>query len=114
MDDLTRRVALGATGLAAAVALAGLTPTPARADDKLTAEENEKLDRQRVIACGFTEAEADAWVAVSRAAARLLELPKLHVMDDHELSHAIHILQYRLMSRPAYRKYRTPPKDEKK
>jgi hypothetical protein len=108
MKDVTRREVIG-TAAVGAVALGGVGPSLASGDDKPVLTADEKLDRERVLACGFTEAEADCWVALGRAAAQFLALPKLHVMDDHEIAHAIHVLQYRLMSRPAYRKYRTPP-----
>jgi hypothetical protein len=113
MDEVTRREAIGTTGVAAAVALAGLT-SPARADDSPAKEADEKLDRQRVLACGFTEAEADCWLLLNQMGAKFFALPKLHEMDDHELAHAIHVLQYRLLSRPAYRKYKELAKGEKK
>jgi hypothetical protein len=113
MDEVTRREAIGATGVAAAVALAGWT-SPARADDKPDKEADEKLDRQRVLACGFTEAEADCWLHLNQTAAKFFALPKLHEMDEHELAHAIHVLQYRLLSRPAYRKYKEQAKGDKK
>jgi hypothetical protein len=114
MEDVSRREVIETVALPGAAALTGLTPNAASADDieALTAEE--KLDRDRVLACGFTEAEANCWVSLNRTAARFFDLPKLHVMDDHELAHAIHVLQYRLMSRHAYRKYKPPAQGEKK
>ena len=99
MRGTTRREAIGLAGVAARAESAEDAPI-------LTADE--KLDRERVLACGFTEAEADCWVSLGRTAGQFLNLPKLHVMDDHEIAHAIHVLQYRLMSRPAYRKYKGP------
>jgi hypothetical protein len=35
-------------------------------------------------------------------------------MDDHEVAHAIHIVQHKLLSRPAYRKYKDLAKGEMK
>ncbi len=99
MNEMTRRSALG---LAAVTGVAALAP----ADDKK--EVGEKLlreDRQRVIAAGLTPQEADCWSAVADAAGKFFDLPKLHVMDDHEVAHAIHIIQHKLLARPAYRKY---------
>lgn len=113
MDDLTRRQVLGGVSAVAGVVLPGLLP-PAKGDDKRDPEAEEKLDRQRVIAAGFTEAEADCWLLLNRAAGKFFELPKLHPMDDHEIAHAVHALQYRLMMRPAYRKYKEVAKGEKK
>src|SRR5262249_3334853 len=56
MNDVTRRQAVGVASLAGAFAVAGLNPGTATADDKPKSEFDEKADRQRVIACGFTEA----------------------------------------------------------
>lgn len=112
MDEMTRRAVFGATALAGAASLTAMMPA-ARADDKPGDAFDEKADRERIIACGFTEAEADCWVLLGRTAGKFLSLPKLHVMDDHEIAHAIHILQYRLLSRPAYRKYTAKPQDAK-
>jgi hypothetical protein len=62
-------------------------------------------DRDRVIACGMTEAEADCWELIAKAAGKFFELPKLHPMDEHEVAHAIHVVQNKLLARPVYRKY---------
>jgi hypothetical protein len=94
MDDVTRREALKLV-TAGAAATAGA----------VNAAENTRLDRERVIACGMTEAEADCWEVVAEAAGKFFGLPKLHPMDDHEVAHAIHVIQHKLLSRPAYRKY---------
>jgi len=107
MDEMTRRQAVAA--LAGAPALAGLGGA---ADKK--AEFDEAGERKRVLACGLTEAEADCWVTVARAAGQFFDLPKLHPMDDHEVAHAIHIIQHKLLSRPMYRKYKESFKAEKK
>jgi hypothetical protein len=61
----------------------------------------------------MTDAEADCWVTVARAAGQFFELPKLHPMDDHEVAHAIHVIQHKLLSRPTYRKYKELAKGEK-
>jgi hypothetical protein len=90
MIDMTRRSALAA-----------FTTAFATADDKKPADE----DRKHVIAAGLNEAEADCWVATANAAAKFFALPQLHNMDDHEVSHAIHVIQNKLLARPAYRKY---------
>jgi hypothetical protein len=113
MDNITRRQAVGAAASAGAAALAGLAPA-AGTDGKPAAALDEKSERQRVIACGMTEAEADCWVLVARAAGKFFELPKLHPMDDHEVAHAIHVIQWKLLGRPAYRQYKKPAKGEKK
>jgi hypothetical protein len=114
MEDITRREVVGGAALAGVLALAGLTPAPAAADDKPQTAFDEQTERQRVRACGMTEAEADCWVLIALAAGKFLELPKLHPMDDHEVAHAIHIVQHKLLSRPAYRRYKELAKGEKK
>jgi hypothetical protein len=100
MDDMTRR---GALALAVGAGAAALTT--AHAADEPDKAKVPTTDRERVIACGMTEAEADCWEAVADAAGKFFELPKLHVMDEHEVAHAVHVIQHKLLSRPAYRKY---------
>ena len=112
MDELTRRQALKSI---AAAGMGASLPSPP--DAQLGAErsdEEQKRDRQRVIACGLTEAEADCWEAVAEAAGHYFRLPKLHPMDEDEVARAIHIIQYKLLSRPAYRKYLELAKGQKK
>jgi hypothetical protein len=95
-------------------AAAGLS---AGADGQIStqrSEEEKKLDRQRVIASGMTEAEAECWEAVAEAASKFFRLPKLHPMDDDEVARAIHIIQNKLLSRPTYRKYQEMSKVLKK
>jgi hypothetical protein len=100
MDDMTRRAAMTLAATTGAATLA-----PAMQDKKEDAAKETAADRQRVIAAGLTEAEADCWSAVAEAAGKFFALPKLHVMDDHEVAHAIHIIQHKLLARPTYRKY---------
>jgi hypothetical protein len=104
MNHITRRSAL------AAAATAGAAAFTQAADNKIAADE----DRKRVIAASLTEAEADCWAATAEAAGKFFALPQLHVMDDHEVSHAIHVIQHKLLARPAYRKYLELAKAEDK
>jgi hypothetical protein len=104
MDRLTRRQALAGTAVAGVAALLGPTAGATAAKDK-KAQGKAMTDRERVIACGFTEAEADCWELTAKAAGKFFKLPKLHPMDDHEVAHAIHVIQHKLLSRPAYRHY---------
>jgi hypothetical protein len=114
MSEFTRRNVLfrsSQIGL-----LAGLTPVADAAaavggvDDRT---ETEKLDRECVVGVGMTEEEADCWEATGRLAGKLLALPELHPMERQEISSVIHVIQYRLLSRPNYRKYKDlhKPKD---
>ena len=93
MKDLTRPAAM------AALATGG-TAAFAAADDKAAS-----ADRKFVLEAGLTDAEADCWAAAADAAGKFFALPKLHVMDDHEVAHAIHVIQNKLLARPTYRKY---------
>jgi hypothetical protein len=124
MDDLTRRGALALAGtvatLLAAAHVSADEPKPQDAPpskDKPKSDTTDAFlaeDRKRVIACGMTEAEADCWEQTARAAGKFFELPKLHPMDDHEVAHAIHVIQHKLLSRPVYRKYLEMAKAQKK
>src|SRR5262245_43997411 len=107
MDDLTRRAALQLAAVGTAAALTGAAAAddkakPGASDDKA---QPPMSDRERVLTCGLTEAEADCWELSAQAAGKFFELPKLHPMDDHEVAHAIHVIQHKLLSRPTYRKY---------
>lgn len=111
MEDLNRRQAvLAATGIAA---LAGLT-SPVKAEEKPNPMVDESAEKKRVMECGMTEAEAECWIVVSQAAGKFFDLPKLHSMDDHEVAHAIHVIQHKLLSRPVYRKYKELAMNPKK
>lgn len=125
MPDPTRREALAAT--TGVLALTGFAhaeqdekPKPEMLKEgrrKPTPQEEEqsaKADRRRVIACGMTEAEADCWEAIAKAAGKFFDLPKLHPMDDQEVAQAIHVVQNKLLGRPTYRKYLEIAKAEAK
>jgi hypothetical protein len=119
MTELNRREALAAAGVMGLTAVANAQDEKPKAVEPLKpgksdAKFDEAADRKRVIACGMTEAEADCWEAVAKAAGKFFELPKIHPMDDHEVAHAIHIIQHKLLSRPVYRKYLELAKGEKK
>jgi hypothetical protein len=108
MDDVTRRAALKLAATAGVVLAAGQVGSATAVDDKDKDKDKSKpdpTDRQRVIEAGLTEDEADVWELTAQLAGKFFKLPKLHVMDDHEITHAIHVLQYRLLSRPTYRRY---------
>jgi hypothetical protein len=114
MDDISRRQAVAVAALTGAQALIGLSPALAAAADKPKQVLDEKAERQHVLGVGFTEAEADCWLLVARTAGSFFDLPKLHPMDDHEVAHAIHVIQNKLLSRPTYRRYRGVAKGENK
>ncbi len=109
MSIPTRRDMLAATASGTAMALAPLTL--ANEQDKAKPP---MTDRDIVLACGLTEAEADCWELIGKAAGKFFELPKLHSMDDHEVSHAIHVVQHKLLSRPVYRRYLEMAKAQRK
>jgi hypothetical protein len=124
MPQPTRRDALAAVGVLAMTGFAHAEQDEKPKSEmlkegkrKLTPKEEElsaEADRKRVIACGMTEAEADCWEAIAKAAGKFFELPKLHPMDDHEVAHAIHVIQNKLLGRPTYRKYLEMAKAEAK
>jgi hypothetical protein len=87
-------------------------PAPAR--PRPLKEGWQKTERERVMACGFTEAEADCWVVLADAAGKFFALPTPHSMDDHEVAHATHVIQQKLLGRPTYRRYLELAKREKK
>jgi hypothetical protein len=62
-------------------------------------------ERERVMSLGFTEEEAECWVLAASVAGKFFSLPDLHSMEEHEVAHAIHVVQSKLLSRPAYRRY---------
>lgn len=62
-------------------------------------------ERERVMSLGFSEEEAECWMLAGSVAGKFFSLPDLHPMDDHEVAHAIHVVQSKLLSRPAYRRY---------
>jgi hypothetical protein len=112
MDEMTRREAL--KSIAVAGAAADLLAAPGAQIDVKRSDEEKKLDRQRVLACGMTEAEADCWEAVAEAAGAFFRLPKLHPTDADEVAQAVHVIQNKLLSRPTYRKYVELAKSQKK
>jgi hypothetical protein len=118
MDDLTRRRAFGA----AAIGTLGLSTTfaaqpdePAKpalkpedtasAPKRASKTADESKDRKAVMGAGMTADEAECWELVAKAAGKFFSLPKEHPMDDHEVAHAIHVIQNKLLGRPTYRKY---------
>jgi hypothetical protein len=76
--------------LAAGTDIKGQTPT---------------TERERVMSLGLTEEEAECWVLAASLAGKFFNLPDIHPADNHEVAHAIHVVQSKLLSRPAYRRY---------
>ena len=70
------------------------------------AEEIDRTEIERMKSVGFTKAEAECWVLAYKLANKFFELPDLHPTDDHEVTHAIHVVQNKLLARPTYRRYR--------
>jgi len=120
MDDLTRRAALalaataGGVGAAASDEPAKPIELPKPADPAKPSAAPDPGDKDRVKACGLTEAEADCWEAVAAAAGKFFGLPKMHPMDEHEVAHAIHVIQFKLLARPTYRRYLELTRAQKK
>jgi hypothetical protein len=107
---MTRRTIL----ITAASALV-LGATPAADDqDKDKNKVDMEADRKFILEAGLTEQEADCWRLAGDLAGKFFDLPKMHPMDDHEIAHAIHIVQNKLLSRPTYRKYLETAKKSKR
>jgi hypothetical protein len=102
MDQPTRRDAFQQTAGAGLLSIIGVL-TPASAGGE--SDKVDKSERERVMAVGFTEAEAECWEFTANAAGKFFSLPKLHPMDAQEVASAIHVIQNKLLSRPTYRKY---------
>ncbi len=64
-----------------------------------------KTDREIATEAGLTAEEAECWELAAALAGRFFALPQLHPMDRQEVAQAVHVVQNKLMSRPAYRKY---------
>jgi hypothetical protein len=71
-------------------------------------------DRERIEAVGFTEEEADCWELAAALAGKFFALPPVHSsefarnqkeMANHEVAHTMHVIQDKLLARPAYRQY---------
>ncbi len=62
-------------------------------------------ERERALTIGLTEQEAECWELAGTLAGQLYNLPALHETDWHDLVHAIHVIQNKLLARPTYRKY---------
>ncbi|GAA4012245.1 hypothetical protein GCM10022247_38530 [Allokutzneria multivorans] len=102
---MPRRAMLRSAAVAGTAATLSLVPaTASAAPNRWTPEELK--DRKRVLEAGFTEAEADCWLLVVRATAAFFALPELHPLAKPEVVTAVHVIQDKLMMRPAYRKYR--------
>ena len=102
MNNLTRRDLLGAVAVAgASVRLGGSAEQPAAA----RSAEDKRRDRERIVAAGLTDAEAECWELVADAAGAFFRLPVLHPSDEDEVAQAVHVIQHKLLSRPTYRRY---------
>jgi hypothetical protein len=108
MDDVTRRDALvriaAAAGTASLLTPGATSGAAAQRPDQDDAHWS--VERRKVVAAGMTEDEAECWVLAGKVAGKFFALPKLHDMDEHEIAHAVHVIQYRLLSRPTYRRYK--------
>lgn len=102
MTPLTRRTVLQTASASAATWMLGAAHA---ADDKEKKQPDMDADRKFIMEAGLTADEAECWRLAAETAGKFFALPKLHPMDEHEIAHAIHIVQNKLLSRPTYRKY---------
>jgi len=100
MNEMTRRGALhtlAGAGLLSAIAHG--------ADIEEVPSQGIKTERDCVLASGMTADEAVCWDLAADLAGKFLALPELHPMDKEEITLAVHVIQYRLLSRPTYPRY---------
>lgn len=90
-----------------------LTPAEAAAPQDEKKPAGWAAEKERVLAVGMTDAEAECWLFSAQAAGAFFSLPELHPMDRQEVASAIHILQNKLLSRPTYRQYLEKAKAQK-
>lgn len=102
MSSYTRRDAMKLAAMSGPVAM---SPFALGQDAQQPGGDVDSLDRKRVLAAGMTEAEADCWEFAAKTAGAFFALPELHSMDAHEIAHAIHVVQNKLLARPTYRRY---------
>ena len=77
-------------------------PKPARP----AAEKNLEKERELVSQIGLNPKEAECWLRAVRMEQEYAKLPALHPMELAEVRKALRVVQAKLMSRPAYRRYR--------
>ena len=114
---MNRRKALGAIGIGT-LGSAEVFASPAGLPTSITQQEPDssqkppqetpeaaKRDKQIIMEAGLSEAEAECWRKVAEAAGAFFQLPELHPTDRQEIAQAVHVIQYKLLARPTYRKY---------
>jgi hypothetical protein len=107
---MTRRTILATAASAFVIGAAHAADDTEKDKNKVDME----ADRKFVLEAGLTEQEADCWRLAGELAGKFFDLPKMHPMDDHEIAHAIHIVQNKLLSRPTYREYLETAKKSKR
>jgi hypothetical protein len=60
-------------------------------------------EKVALLKVGMTSDEIAIWHQLAAAAGRMLQLPVLHPMEQHETAHDFHKLQLRLLARPGLR-----------
>lgn len=65
--------------------------------------DNPQQERDSLTKLGMTPVEVEIWDALGKVAGRMLQLPVLHPMEQHETAHDFHKLQLRLLARPGLR-----------
>ena len=63
-------------------------------------------EKQLMTAAGMTEQEAKCWELTVQLYNAFDALPVLHPGDEPDVRQAIHVIQWRLLGRQTYRKYR--------
>ena len=102
---MDRRTAVKAAALSGATAFM-LPSLRGQEPESPEQEFNAEKDRAIIMESGMTAEEADCWAAAADVAGKFFALPELHEMDAHEVAHAVHVIQNKLLGRPTYRRYR--------
>lgn len=61
------------------------------------------MSENPLLAYGMMQDELEIWNALAGIAGKFLQLPELHPMERHEVSHEFHALQNRLLARVGLR-----------
>lgn len=65
--------------------------------------DDRQCERESLARLGMTAAEIDVWLGLAEVAGRMVQLPTLHPMEQHETAHDFHELQLRLLAGPGFR-----------
>ncbi len=111
MSKQSRREVLGVAVGGAVLGAAIARPVLAHTQEEVPEQVDPEQQARAVIASGLTREEAACWNLCSDLAASYFALEPVHRFeaqrepDRHEVVHAVHVIQNKLLARPTYRKY---------